>query len=55
MNRYYVFAFYDCYPSGGMGDCVGRYDNFNKAISKLKETTADNKGIWDVKKEKFVN
>lgn len=35
MRRYLAFAFGDFYPSGGMQDLVGSYDNLDDAKERL--------------------
>lgn len=32
MYRYLLFSYYDCYPSGGMNDCIFKTNNFDELI-----------------------
>lgn len=56
-GRYLLFCFDDCYPSGGMSDCVASFDSRDHAIAEYKkrECEYDNCYIYDLEEfESFI-
>jgi hypothetical protein len=48
-GRYYLFAYEDHYPAGGMDDCLGRFDSHDEAFRAAKSGRYlhDNMEIYD--------
>lgn len=49
MKRYFVFAYMMYYPSGGMDDFMGAYDDLAEAKERAKECCEnDYVEVWDM-------
>jgi hypothetical protein len=51
MNRYWAFVMDHYYPSGGMGDCVGKFKTLEEAEKYLETQFGDYKYIIDIIEE----
>lgn len=56
MKRYLVFAYDEYYPSGGMNDFVGDYDDLKVAIYNLKRSGMLSGHVYDqIEKKKIFS
>ena len=54
MKRYLLFAGYDYYPSGGMGDFKNDFDTIDEAMQYAKANKDDWQHIYDQQEHKEV-
>ena len=46
-KKFIVFQFYSCYPSGGIGDITGSFDDIDEAIEFIKKNPLDYEEVVD--------
>ena len=55
MNRYFVFAYPDYYPAGGMGDFEKSFHNVGDAVSYADSLSyQEYVQVWDMETEKEI-
>jgi hypothetical protein len=60
-NRFFLFSYQDCYPSGGLEDVIKKYDTNDEALKDINDKvlmsnlcSSDNWYLWDRLEDKIV-